>query len=70
MTDHSKSDEYMRSPEMASHLRIGSGVPAKWRHFGFGPPYIKAGRTVLYRKRDVDEWAASLLRRSTSTTVV
>jgi hypothetical protein len=68
MTDRTNADEYMRSPEMAKRLRIGKSVPAKWRLTGFGPPYIKAGRTVLYRKRDIDEWAANLLRRSTSET--
>jgi hypothetical protein len=61
-----KHDAYLRSSELVAYLHIGNSTPAKWRLTGFGPPYIKAGRTVLYRKHDVDEWAASRLRRSTS----
>ena len=65
-TQSQKCDEYLRSPDLVAYLHIGKSTPAKWRLTGFGPPYIKAGRTVLYRKRDVDDWAASLLRSSTS----
>jgi RNA polymerase sigma-32 factor len=57
---------YLRSPELVAYLRVGKSTPAKWRLTGFGPPYTKLGRTILYRKRDVDEWVASRLRRSTS----
>ena len=67
MTTQSRNhDEYLRSPDLVAYLRIGKSTPSKWRLTGFGPPYIKAGRTILYRKRDVDEWAASRLQRSTS----
>ena len=58
--------EYMRSAELVAYLRIGKSTPAKWRLTGFGPPYMTLGRTILYLKRDVDEWAASRRRRSTS----
>jgi hypothetical protein len=61
-----KCGEYLRSPELVAYLKVGKSTPAKWRLTGFGPPYIKVGRTILYRKRDVDDWAARLLRRSTS----
>lgn len=33
---------------------------------GGGPPYIKLGRAVRYRRGDVLAWAAAKLRRSTS----
>ncbi len=59
-------DEYMRSPELAAYRNIGEQRPAKWRLTGYGPPYVKAGKTVLYRRRDVDQWAANKLRKSTS----
>jgi predicted DNA-binding transcriptional regulator AlpA len=58
-------NEYMRSPEMARYLCIGKSMPPKWRFTGYGPPYIKAGKTVLYRRRDVDQWVASRLQRPT-----
>jgi len=65
-TQSQHCDVYLRASDLVAYLRIGKSTPAKWRLTGFGPPYIKAGRTILYRKRDVDEWTASLLRRSTS----
>ena len=57
---------YLRSPELVAYLRVGKSTPAKWRLTGFGPPYTKLGRTILYRKLDVDEWVANRLQRSTS----
>lgn len=35
---------------------------------GGGPPYVKLGRAVRYRRGDVLGWAANKLRRSTSDT--
>jgi len=29
---------------------------AKWRHFGSGPAYIKAGGRILYRGEDILDW--------------
>lgn len=29
---------------------------AQWRHRRFGPPYIKAGRRVLYSGAALNEW--------------
>lgn len=38
-----------------------------WRYRGGGPSYIRvSGRGVRYRRRDLKEWAESLLRSSTS----
>lgn len=38
----------------------------KDRLTGFGPPFYKFGRRVLYRADEVLEWANSCKRRSTS----
>ena len=29
-----------------------------WRHQGKGPPSVRAGRRVLYRRGDVEKWLA------------
>jgi hypothetical protein len=39
---------------------------AKARMSGNGPPFIKIGRKVLYRRRAVLEWLAECERRPTS----
>lgn len=38
----------------------------KRRSSGDGPPYIQAGRRILYRPRDLRAWLASRVRKSTS----
>jgi len=38
----------------------------KRRVFGDGPPFLKIGRSVRYRPSDLDAWAATRLRKSTS----
>lgn len=31
---------------------------ARWRHVNVGPAYYKLGRKIIYRGRDLNEWAA------------
>lgn len=52
--------------ETASFLRLGRSTLAKMRLSGSGPAYVKAGRSVTYRKQDVLAWLDSRSRRSTS----
>ena len=42
----------------------------KLRLSGDGPPYIKAGRRVLYDIRDVEAWLAKRKRKHTSENVI
>jgi hypothetical protein len=37
-----------------------------WRCQGRGPAFVKAGRRVVYRVCDLDEWLARNVRNSTS----
>ena len=38
-----------------------------WRHRGGGPKFVKvSGRSIRYRRRDLIEWAESLLVSSTA----
>lgn len=39
---------------------------ARMRLEGTGPPFVRAGRSVLYIRKDFDAWLESLRRRSTS----
>lgn len=52
--------------ETAAFLRIGRSTLAKMRLKGSGPSYVKAGRTVTYRREEVLSWLQSRSRRSTS----
>jgi len=55
-----------REAAMALHLSVRT--LERWRVSGDGPPFVKAGRRVLYRPADIDSWIASRLRTSTSHT--
>ena len=49
---------YMSTFETAEHIRVSTSWLAKSRLSGDGPPFIKAGRTVLYDINDVERPAA------------
>ena len=65
--------EYFRRDVAAAYLksRYGFGAArtlAKLATVGGGPPMFHAGRMVLYRKADLDEWAASKIGPSQKST--
>ena len=33
---------------------------ANWRSSGYGPPFVKVGTSVLYRRASVDRWLDSM----------
>jgi excisionase family DNA binding protein len=42
--------------QTADYLQVAVGTLRRWRAEGTGPPALRAGRTVRYRKADVDAW--------------
>ena len=38
----------------------------KWRLTGYGPPFYKIGRSIRYKRRVIQEWLESRMRRHTS----
>jgi hypothetical protein len=52
----------------AAALLLGLSPRTLERHrcTGFGPPFVKAGRRVLYRQADLDAWIIDRVRTSTS----
>ena len=52
--------------EAAKYLRRSPRTLEKWRVTGDGPPFCRAGSSVLYRRADVDNWLANQTRISTS----
>ena len=52
--------------EVAARLRLSERTLERSRVTGDGPPFVKAGRRVLYRPDDIDAWIASRVRTSTS----
>jgi predicted DNA-binding transcriptional regulator AlpA len=52
--------------EAADFLRLSQRTLERFRLTGDGPPYVKAGRRVAYRREDLDRWIADRVRTSTS----
>jgi predicted DNA-binding transcriptional regulator AlpA len=61
-----QSTDYLNTPQAAAYLHISASALNKWRVYGDGPPFVKMGRTVRYRRQDLNIWAAKVLRKSTS----
>ena len=69
MTNANNQTEILDTPEAASYLKLSAVTLERRRIQGDGPPYCKLGKSVRYRRADLDAWLASRLIRSTSETV-
>lgn len=52
--------------EAAALLRLSERTLERFRVTGDGPKFVKAGRRVLYRQSDLDEWITARVCGSTS----
>ena len=52
--------------EAAAYRRASPSTLTKERCAGGGPPFVKMGRSVRYRRSDLDNWIAANVRSSTS----
>jgi excisionase family DNA binding protein len=50
------SDDLMTVEELAAYLRKPVPTIYQWNSRGAGPPPIRVGRNVLYRRADVEKW--------------
>ena len=51
-----ESHELLTVTEAADYLRLARGTLYNWRHLGRGPRCVSAGRSVRYRRSDLDAW--------------
>jgi excisionase family DNA binding protein len=49
-------DELLTEAELAQLLKVSVGTIRRWRAEGTGPPALRLGRGVRYRRADVDAW--------------
>jgi excisionase family DNA binding protein len=57
---------YFTRHEAANYLRIGVATLAKRHMTGTGPVACRLGRSIRYRKTDLDAWMRDHLVRNTS----
>lgn len=55
-TNDNQADEYLDERRLCALLGISSVTATKWRAKAKGPPFIKVGRLVRYRRSDIDAW--------------
>ena len=53
------STDYMTPEEAAKYIKASLANLAKRRGDGAGPPFIRVGRLVRYRRTDLDNWMNS-----------
>lgn len=53
------ADELMTPEDLAALLQIPLASLYAWRQKGSGPPGIKVGRHLRYRRKDVEDWLDS-----------
>jgi predicted DNA-binding transcriptional regulator AlpA len=63
---HSPDWVYLTQLEVAALLRLSPRTLERHRVSGTGPAYTKLGRRVVYRRDEVDAWAARNTVSSTS----
>lgn len=49
-------DRLLDVADLASYCKVAPTAPYYWRKRGEGPPAVRVGRRLRYRKRDVDAW--------------
>ncbi len=52
----SSPDKFDTEPDTAAMLGIGASTLQQLRFRGEGPPYLKIGRAIRYRRSDVERW--------------
>lgn len=62
------SEQELLTPrEAAAYLRVSKSYLDKLRVYGGGPTFLRPGkRKILYRKSELDDWAADRTFTSTS----
>lgn len=67
--DIDKWDGFVTEVEAADYLCQSVRTLQKWRVTGFGPAYYKIGRSVRYKRGEVQAWVNARRRAHTSQTI-
>jgi predicted DNA-binding transcriptional regulator AlpA len=44
---------------LSDEIQVPTATLAQWRYRSEGPPFVRLGRHVRYRREDVDAWLAA-----------
>ena len=62
------SEQLMSPADVAELLAVPVATIYQWRYTGYGPPGMRLGRHVRYRRVDVDRWIEDQLAREARST--
>lgn len=62
------NDRLLTIKEVAEYLGIPVTTLYQWRYHRTGPPGLRVGRHVRYRRSDLDEWIERLVEAQRLTT--
>jgi excisionase family DNA binding protein len=54
-------EKYLSPEQLADRYEVSVETVYGWNKTGSGPNYIRVGRHVRYRPKDIDEWEKSRL---------
>jgi excisionase family DNA binding protein len=57
------TDQLLTIDQLSTFLQVSVQTIYRWRTTGTGPPGMKVGRHVRYRRADVDKWLTTLAAR-------
>lgn len=60
MIQHPLSQDFLTCEHAAKVLNISQRTLNRWGRLRKGPPRIKVGRTVYYRRSSIEEWLIGL----------
>ncbi len=49
-------NDLLTEQQLADELRKSSATLARWRRTGTGPPWVRIGKSPMYRWSSVEEW--------------
>lgn len=58
-------DDWMTRAELADEMKVSVDSLARWESRRTGPPCVRVGRRILYRREAVREWLVSQEKRAT-----
>jgi excisionase family DNA binding protein len=63
------SEAYLTPLDAAKYVCLSVSTLAKLRVYGGGPVFVRIGRSVRYRRADVDDYMQARLATSTSSPI-
>lgn len=58
--------EWLRPREVAEEYNIPEGTLGQWRYAGRGPKFYRFGKSIRYKRSEIEAWAEAQSSRRTA----